>query len=464
MISLNSMIQQNPRTSYRVYSGEAVIIYHDNKEMLRLNPVASHAWDLVENATAFGEVVNSVSINFDVDKKTATADLNELFTTLINYGLVRMNGDHANASHHEPRANDSLAIEQTVNVKTIGKALGVPIHAILEITEKCNQTCKHCYNEPDLKRNELSTQDAFTLLDELKSLGCLELTITGGDPFMRKDFWEIISYARKLKFAILLKSNGTLIDEIIAKKLYDHCVMEVHVSIYSMDEKKHDSMTGLKGSLKRTLHAIACLKENGITTRVSCPVTQFTLDSVHPIKQFVDGIGTVCGFDLIITKKVNGDARPADLRLTDNDISKLFEDPVLYKSIFSTDDASSVRPDTLDSAFDPEDNICGGGVYLICVNAYGDVFPCIAWQQPCGSIKDKGMVHIWHHSEALKKLRALKNKDLGECLTCNAITSCPRCPGVLYHETGNITAKMDIMCLIAKKLKEKTAETERVQV
>ena len=457
-IGLGTLIQQNPRTSYRTYDDETVIIYHDKKEMIRLNPVASLAWNLVENPIPFREVVDSVLATFDVDRVTASNDLDELFNTFMNYGLVCLDGSYANTILSEQQVKGSLAIEQTVNVKTIGKTLRIPIHAILEITENCNQACVHCYNEPDIVRNELSTDSICVLLDELKSLGCLELTITGGDPFMRKDFWEIISYARKLKFSILLKSNGTLIDETIAKKLYSHCVTEVHVSIYSMDDKKHDAITGLKGSMKQTLCAIDRLMENGITVRVSCPVTQGTLDDVYPVKQYVDSIGSICGFDLIITKKVNGDIRPVNLRLTDDDIGKIFEDKTLCGSIFSTDDVSSIRPDTLDIAFDPDDSICGAGVYLISVNAYGDVFPCIAWQQHAGNILDNGMTNIWHQSKVLNNLRKLKNKDLGECLTCNAITNCPRCPGVLYHETGDISSKMDIMCLIAKNLNEKTTK------
>jgi radical SAM protein with 4Fe4S-binding SPASM domain len=290
------------------------------------------------------------------------------------------------------------------------------------------------------------------------------LTITGGEPLLRNDFWDIISYAREKKFSILLKSNGTLIDNDVAKKLYEHCVTEVHVSIYSMDESKHDYMTGLKGSLRSTIKAVEHLKENGITVRISCPVTNLTIGAVKEIKKYADQIGTICGFDLIITKQVTGDNDPVKLRLTDGDITYLFNDEELYDSIFVEDDTSVVMSETIDNAFDPEESICGGGNYLIAVNAYGDVFPCIAWQQKCGNINDHGIKHIWDQSQTLNQIRGYKNKDLGECIRCESLMHCPRCPGVIYHETGSINHKMDMMCLIAENLKIKSSEKLREKI
>jgi hypothetical protein len=93
IISSPATITQNPRTSYRVYNEEAVIIHHDIKEMIRLNPVASFIWELVKSPLQFDQIVKSVSEIFEVDESVAVDDIKDFIDTYTRYGLLKIDGN-----------------------------------------------------------------------------------------------------------------------------------------------------------------------------------------------------------------------------------------------------------------------------------------------------------------------------------------------------------------------------------
>src|SRR6202453_3143965 len=88
--------------------------------------------------------------------------------------------------------------------------LGVPFSAQLDLTYRCNERCVHCYLDHD-DHGEMTTAEIKSLLDQLADAGVFYLTISGGEILMRRDFFEILEYARKRTFSVKLKTNGILI-------------------------------------------------------------------------------------------------------------------------------------------------------------------------------------------------------------------------------------------------------------
>ena len=154
------------------------------------------------------------------------------------------------------------------------------LHSLfIEMTAKCNEHCRHCgSNCGDYEEeNPLSTQEIMDFLDQVKrdfDISKLRLCITGGEPLLRKDFFEIMNYAHKLGFSWGMTSNGTLINDEVAEKLRKAGMRTVSVSLDGLKEY-HEWFRQSPGSYERTVKGIRALVENGgfahvqITTVIS---------------------------------------------------------------------------------------------------------------------------------------------------------------------------------------------------
>jgi MoaA/NifB/PqqE/SkfB family radical SAM enzyme len=130
--------------------------------------------------------------------------------------------------------------------------LGVPFSAQLDLTYRCNEQCIHCYLDHD-DHGEMTTAEIKNLLKEMAEAGVFILTLSGGEIFLRKDFFEILECARALTFCIKLKTNAVLIREAQAARLRDLGVESIQVSIYSHRPEVHDAITKVQGSLERSV-------------------------------------------------------------------------------------------------------------------------------------------------------------------------------------------------------------------
>src|ERR1700691_3834345 len=118
--------------------------------------------------------------------------------------------------------------------------LNVPLSVQLDLTYRCNEQCIHCYLDHH-DHGEMTTTEIKHLLKEMAEAGVFILTFSGGEIFMRKDFFEILECARDLTFCIKLKTNAVLIREAQAARLCDLGVESIQISIYSHRPEVHDA-------------------------------------------------------------------------------------------------------------------------------------------------------------------------------------------------------------------------------
>src|SRR5215470_10835227 len=148
------------------------------------------------------------------------------------------------------------------------EALGIPLNVHIDVTYRCNERCVHCYLDHDDK-GEMSTQEIKDVLDQLAEAGVFFLVFSGGEVFMRRDFLELVEYARKLLFNVKVKTNGVMIHEAEARRMRELGVEQVQLSVYSHRPEIHDAITKLPGSLKRTVAGIRLLKSHGLKVVVA---------------------------------------------------------------------------------------------------------------------------------------------------------------------------------------------------
>ncbi len=322
----------------------------------------------------------------------------------------------------------------------------IPLDMSIDLTHHCNFRCQHCYipdfSAPDL----LTTERIFSLLEELAEMGTLFLTLTGGEMFLRKDWYEIGCRARDLGFRLRLFSNGSTINERIADQILSlHAVVEV--SLYSMDEEIFERITTRKGSFKKTIRGIELLHERDIELLLKIPMMVFNTKGFEKVFEYGRSIGAEVRADPTIVAKKDGDLVTLKLNADREDLIPF------YRTGHTPCSVSEGPAD--DPRFDGP--LCAAGNRYANISAAGEVRACNSLPVVAGNVRDKSFREIWEQSEWLKQVRSIRRKDLDTCNTCPKISYCGRCHAQAMLEDGNIMGPSSSACSHAEMV-------ERIQI
>lgn len=149
------------------------------------------------------------------------------------------------------------------------------------ITGRCNYRCRHCFMDaPDGTLGELSTEEALALIDQMAECGVLRVDITGGEPFVRKDFWQLVDRIRSYKMVIgKIYTNGWLLNEQVIEGFRQRG-MRPQISISFDGAGWHDWMRGIPGAEEAALRALRLCRDNGLVTDVEICLHKGNLDSL----------------------------------------------------------------------------------------------------------------------------------------------------------------------------------------
>lgn len=190
---------------------------------------------------------------------------------------------------------------------------GFPLRVMFELTYSCNFSCRHCYVPESFKKdNELRTEEVFAVLDQLKETGCFYLGFTGGEPFVRKDILDILWYAKRLGFEIIIYSNGSLIDDTIALELSKLRPNKVDITIPAMSAEACDNVTGLKGSRDKIFNAINLLKSNDVGLGFKTCLLKANEKEIDDIKKFAASLGALHRLDDSVSMRLDGSKEPLE--------------------------------------------------------------------------------------------------------------------------------------------------------
>ncbi|HOI77635.1 MAG TPA: radical SAM protein, partial [Methanofastidiosum sp.] len=177
-----------------------------------------------------------------------------------------------------------------------------PVSVILELTRYCNLNCSYCYvNTFDFdskkeNQSDLSTENWIRAIDNLKAAGVLSLVFSGGEPLLREDFFTIADYANNHNFTTSLATNGTLIDNEMAKNIKESGINYVEISVFSAIEKTNDAHRK-KDSFKKSINAVRFCKEQGLNVGLSLTLTSLVKDEIQNFLELAKKVGAdVCIF------------------------------------------------------------------------------------------------------------------------------------------------------------------------
>jgi radical SAM protein with 4Fe4S-binding SPASM domain len=315
-------------------------------------------------------------------------------------------------------------------------ALGVPIAAHLDLTYRCNERCIHCYLDHD-DAGEMTFAEIDRLLGEMAAAGVLRLTLSGGEPLLRKDFFAIARRARELAFSVKLKTNGILIKEKEAAALRELCIESIQISIYSHRAEVHDAITKVGGSLARSLKAARFLIAQGLRVNFANVLMRNNARDYPAVQALARELGAGFTLDPTITPHLNGERSILALNVASEELKRVLRDEQVAGPV--AESCAIPSADELDAA------PCSAGHSACYISPYGEVYPCVQFPLASGNVRRQSFNEIWRDSPQLAEVRAIRIRDLPVCSACPHATSCSRCPGLAYME-GNLRGPSSADC------------------
>jgi len=346
-----------------------------------------------------------------------------------------------------------------------------PFIVSYSITTKCNLKCKHCYSESvdQAAPDELTTEEAFRLMDDLAKWGIRLLVIDGGEPLCREDMLDVVKYASSKGIRTTIGSNGTLIDEAMARKMLEAGVKAVAISVDGADAQTHDSFRGVSGTFEDTIRGIEACRTAGLPFQFNTVIRKETLPQLEDILNLAVDSGANAAelFDLVAAGRAKQESREQVLDLSERKRTMEWlamaqvECPIVIRVPACPMYPLLLQQQEIKPKHFPMEMLqrvpyygrgCAAGMPMgyVMVKCNGEVNPCMLLQVKLGNIREQSIISIWENSPVLTQLR---QRELlkGECGDCSYRLTCSGCRGRAYEETGDMMAT-DPGCWLAPEL------------
>jgi radical SAM protein with 4Fe4S-binding SPASM domain len=313
-----------------------------------------------------------------------------------------------------------------------------PIYAVWEITLACDLACRHCGSRAGRKRpDELTTSEALDLIAQMARLGVKEVTLIGGEAYLREDWLVLVRAIREAGMPVTMTSGGRGLSHEVARKARDAGLGGVSVSIDG-DEQAHDRLRGMVGSYRAALIAMEAVREHGLSLNCNTQINRISMPLLEEIFENVAAMG-IRGWQVQLTVPMGRAADEPEILLQPYDLLELF--PRLASLKKRCDERRIVFwPGNNIGYFGPYESVlrrhflrghagsCSAGKGTLGIEANGAIKGCPSlptdrWTG--GNIRDESLEAIWERSEALRYTRDRTLDDLwGYCRTCYYADEC----------------------------------------
>ncbi|WP_048602443.1 radical SAM/SPASM domain-containing protein [Rubeoparvulum massiliense] len=344
-----------------------------------------------------------------------------------------------------------------------------------ELTEGCNLKCKHCRAtaQPQRNKDELSTEEAYEIINQIAEHYHPILVLTGGEPLYRPDIFEIASYAKKKGLTIALASNGTLITPEIAQHIRDVGFDRVAISIDGACAATHDSFRGIPGAFEAALRGARNLTNVGVPFQFNTTITKNDVNELEEIVQLSlrEGAAALhlfmlvpvgCGVQIADEMMLPADEYERVLRWfyeqsqIHNLEIKATCAPHYYRIMRQVAKERGEKITFETHGMSAVTKGCLAGTAVAFISHKGEVRPCGYMPLTAGDLKEQDFHTIWTESELFATLRD-PNKLEGKCGVCEYINVCSGCRARALAETGNVVAS-EPYCIYQPKRWEETSE------
>ena len=323
-----------------------------------------------------------------------------------------------------------------------------------ETTRNCNLACLHCRASATHGpfSGELDTQAALRLLDQIAEVGKPIVILTGGEPLLRPDIFEIAQYGTNKGLRMVMAPNGTLITETTVRQMIDAGIKRISVSLDGAARESHDRFRGVEGAFDGALRGIKLAKDAGLEFQINTTITKTNLDEIPLIQDLAVELGAVAHhiFLLVPTGRgkyiVDQEITAAEYERTLNWFYDQREKTPLqlkatcaphYYRILRQRAKQDGKPVTFKThGLDAVTRGCLAGTGFCFISHTGVVQPCGFLDINSGNVTQTSFADIWQRSDVFLALR--NSKELkGKCGKCEFIKVCGGCRARAYEATGD---------------------------
>jgi len=318
------------------------------------------------------------------------------------------------------------------------------------ITRECNLKCKHCYRDAGTKdKNELSFEEGKRLLEDITLAGFKTVVLSGGEPLLRKDIFDIVRYAKQQGLRPVLGSNGTLITTEIAEKLKEAGLARAGISLDSIDPRIHDSFRGVKGAFKKTIAGIEALKKVNLEFQIHTTVTRYNYRQVDELIDYAIELKAAAYHIFFLVPAGRGKKETEEL-ISPRDYYRLLNRILERQKSLNLELKPVCAPQFIPLAQQKGMTVrfkkgCLAGVNYCCILPAGDVHPCPYLPIKAGNVRAQRFNVIWQESALFRKLRT--SNYWGKCGSCGYKDTCGGCRARAYFSSGNYMGEDDYCVL-----------------
>ncbi|MDI6726117.1 MAG: heme b synthase [Smithellaceae bacterium] len=324
-----------------------------------------------------------------------------------------------------------------------------------EVTRSCNLDCVHCRasSRNGAYPGELSTEAGFRFLDEVASFSQPVIILTGGEPLMREDIFDLAAYGTAKGLRMVMATNGTLVDEGTVKKMLAAGIRRVSISIDGPDRESHDAFRRVPGAFDGAMAGIEAMKRGGMEFQINTTITQMNLPQLAEIHDLTLRIGAAAHHIFLLVPTGRG-KEMADQSISPGDYEETLQwfyresldCPIQLKATCAPHYFRVLhqqKDQAWKKAAGPLHAMtrgCMGGSSFCFISHTGQAQPCGYLELDCGQLKEKSFYDIWHHSKIFQELRDL-NLYEGKCGSCEFLKVCGGCRARAYEVSGNHLAE-----------------------
>jgi radical SAM protein with 4Fe4S-binding SPASM domain len=355
-----------------------------------------------------------------------------------------------------------------------------------ETTKACNLTCRHCRAVPQtsIGPGELTTARAFTLMDEIATVGKPVVVLSGGEPLFRPDIFDIADYGVQTGFRMALATNGTLVTERVAARIADAGFARVAISIDGSKPETHDRFRGVPGAHAKALAGLRFLRAEGVSVQINSTIAKHNVDELPALLDLALSIGADalhlfmlvpvgCGLEIAPAQMLPADEYervlhwfdeqaetcPIDLKATcaphyyriraqrieeerrrGNYAATFIAPGTKAKAAPMFTSAHHGPPAHGGQPLSAMTRGCLAGTGVCFVSNLGEIYPCGYLPVTAGDTRTQRFADIWNNSPLFAQLRDPAALE-GKCGECRYEAICGGCRARAYAETGSFLAE-----------------------
>ncbi|MBL7115988.1 MAG: radical SAM protein [Kiritimatiellae bacterium] len=324
-----------------------------------------------------------------------------------------------------------------------------------ELTARCNLTCKHCRAEAQdhFVSGELTTDEILSVARDIRDCADPILILTGGEPLVREDIYDIASECSKMFSRVALATNGTLVNGVVAKKIVESGIQRVSISIDGATAETHDTFRGLPGSFQDALNGMDALRAAGLPVQVNVTIAKHNVHEIEDILELAMAHGADafhvfvlvpvgCGVEISDEIRLGPEKMESVLRwLFDKSLDlrgkvhiKATCAPQYYRIMHEVSKERGIEVGGSAHGMHAVTRGCLAGSAVCFVSRTGDVQPCGYLPVKVGNVRETPFGEIWNNSDEFQSLRN-PSELKGKCGSCGYRRLCAGCRARAYADT-----------------------------